>query len=191
MKLSFSSITTALLIGFALLMYFSPTAKGLVIQGLMKIGLFQPDIKENKRAEDINALTPAIVFKDSAENSVNLSDLKGKVVFINFWATWCPPCRAEMPSIEHLYQQFKNDNDVVFLMVDVDNNYINAKKFMDRKNYTLPVYTMGSSVPKNLMSGTIPTTLILDKKGQLVFKQEGATDFTNKDIQNYLKTLSK
>lgn len=191
MKLSFSNITTALLIAFALLMYFSPTAKGLVIRGLMKIGLFQPDIKEKRQPEEVDALTSATVFKDASGNNINLSDLKGKVVFINFWATWCPPCRAEMPSIESLYQKLKGNKNIVFLMVDVDNDYISAKKFMDRNNYTLPVYTPGSAIPKNLMSGTIPSTLILDKKGRLVFKHEGAADFTNENIHDYLSDLSK
>lgn len=190
-KFSLSNITTVFLVIFAAVVIFSPSAKGLLIQGLMKIGLFQPDIKQTDDSEHSNSTVSDIFFKDGKENIISLSDLKGKVVFINFWATWCPPCRAEMPSIESLYQKVKDNKNIVFLMVDVDNDYAKAKKYMDRKKLTLPVYTPASAIPETLMSGTIPTTLILDKKGQLVFKHEGAGDFTNQKVMDFLQQLSK
>ena len=161
-KFSLSNITTVFLVIFAAVVIFSPSAKGLLIQGLMQIGLFQPDIKQTDKSEHSNSPVSDIFFKDGKENIISLSELKGKVVFINFWATWCPPCRAEMPSIESLYQKVKDNKNIVFLMVDVDNDYAKAKKYMDRKNLTLPVYTPASAIPQALMSGTIPTTLILE-----------------------------
>lgn len=191
MKFTFSNITTGFLVIFGLLMFFSPTAKGLVIQGLMEIGFFQPDIKEDKAIESLPDPTAGIFFKDGAENTISLTELKGKVVFINFWATWCPPCRAEMPSIEYLYQKLKDNKNIVFMMVDVDNDYKKAKKYMDRKKLSLPVYTPASSIPENLMNGSIPTTLLFDKQGRLVFKHEGAGDFSNQKVINYLQELSK
>lgn len=76
-------------------------------------------------------------------------------------------------------------------MVDVDNDYKKAKKYMDRKKFSLPVYTPASSIPENLLSGAIPTTLIFDKQGELVFKHEGAGDFSSKKVIDYLQKLSE
>lgn len=189
-KLSISNISTALLVIFALLLFFSPDAKGLLIQALMNVGLFQPDVEEERASENLLSTPSGIQFKDGSGNITNLSDLKGKVVFINFWATWCPPCRAEMPSIETLYQQ-SQDKNIVFLMVDVDDDYKKSKKFIDKKKFTLPVFTPASSIPKSMLSGSIPTTIILNKKGQVVFQHEGAADYTNKQVVNLLDKLSK
>ena len=189
-KTTFTDVISILFIFFALAVAFHPAAKGLAIQGLMKIGLFQPEIKKQGTPKDVRKLTAGISFKDAANNTVNLSELNGKVVFINFWATWCPPCRAEMPSIETLYQKLKDNENIVFLMVDVDNDYHKAKKYMDEMGFSLPVYTPASEIPKELMSGTIPTTLILNKNGQLVFSHEGAGNFGGKKMMDFLTGLS-
>lgn len=190
-KLSFSNISTLALALFGLLMFFSPETKGLVINGLMKVGLFQADVKgTNKPPHSVDAL-PTLTFKDSNSREVSIASLKGKVLLVNFWATWCPPCRAEMPSIETLYQKFKGNDQVAFLMVDVDGNYKTAKKFMDKKNYSLPVFTPASSIPESLMSGSIPTTLIINKKGELVYRHEGAADFGSEKVIEYFKALLK
>ena len=189
-KTTFTDVISILFIFFALAVAFHPAAKGLAIQGLMKIGLFQPEIKKQGTPKDVRKLTAGISFKDAANNTVNLSELSGKVVFINFWATWCPPCRAEMPSIETLYQKLKDNENIVFLMVDVDNDYHKAKKYMDEMGFSLPVYTPASEIPKELMSGTIPTTLILNKNGQLVFSHEGAGNFGGKKMMDFLTGLS-
>ena len=190
-KLSFSNISTLALALFGLLMFFSPETKGLVINGLMKVGLFQADVKgTNKPPHSVDAL-PTLTFKDSNSREVSIASLKGKVLLVNFWATWCPPCRAEMPSIETLYQKFKGNDQVAFLMVDVDGNYKTAKKFMDKKNYSLPVFTPASSIRESLMSGSIPTTLIINKKGELVYRHEGAADFGSEKVIEYFNALLK
>ena len=75
-------------------------------------------------------------------------------------------------------------------MVDVDNDYHKAKKYMDEMGFSLPVYTPASEIPKELMSGTIPTTLILNKNGQLVFSHEGAGNFGGKKMMDFLTGLS-
>ena len=131
-----------------------------------------------------------ILFRDSAKKVVSLAELKGKVVFLNFWATWCPPCRAEMKSINELHAKFINNKNLVFLMVDADSDYKKAKKYMDRKKYSLPIYEPASSIPDFIFSGSLPTTIILDKKGNIVFNQQGAVDFSNPRIFAFLNSLS-
>lgn len=130
-----------------------------------------------------------ISFKDENGKIVSLSSLKGKVVFINFWATWCPPCIHEMPSINDLKKSFEGNGNIVFLMVDVDNKIAQSTAFMTKNNYDLPVYTPASDIPSDFLAGAIPTTVILDKSGEMVGRLEGGRDYTDPQLINALKAL--
>lgn len=90
---------------FALLIFFvfSTDAKSWVLRQLVLVGLFNAKIE--KEPSSRNA-APSFSYVDVNDQQVSTADLKGKVVFINFWATWCPPCRAEMPSLNVLYNEF-------------------------------------------------------------------------------------
>lgn len=130
-----------------------------------------------------------VVFKDKDGKTVSLNSLKGKVVFINFWATWCPPCIHEMPSINKLKQSFKGNDDIVFLMVDVDNKIEKSIAFMQKKKYDLPVYVPAGDIPPDYLGGSIPTTVILDKSGDMIARIEGGRDYTSPDITKALNEL--
>lgn len=119
----------------------------------------------------------SLTVLDENEKEIKVADLKGKVVFINFWATWCPPCIEEMPSIAALKKKFKDNPNIVFLMVDVDNNLAKSKKFMAKQKLDLPVHVPYSQIPSNYLGNSIPTTVILDKKGEIVVRTEGARDY--------------
>jgi thiol-disulfide isomerase/thioredoxin len=190
-----SNLITAILLIFALMMFIKPDFKGYVIQNLMKIGLFQPNVPEGAQGIIADVKHPlkneSILFKSIDGQIIDLNDQTGKVVFINFWATWCPPCIAEMPSIQKLYSNFKDDERVLFLMVDVDNKPEKSQKFMDKRRFDLPVYTPASAIPSDLLGGAIPTTLVINKKGEVVFKHEGTADYSNEEFQNYIKELIK
>lgn len=189
-----SNLITALLVIFMLAMLIKPNFKGYVIQNLMKIGLFQPNVPI---FSDTAASTESIVdsedifFKSVDGQIVNIKDQQGKVVFINFWATWCPPCVAEMPSIQKLYSNFKKDNSVLFLLVDMDNEPERSQKFMDKRKFDLPVYTPASSIPSILFTRSLPTTVVLNKNRKIVFKHEGTADYSNPDFVNYIKELAQ
>ncbi|WP_118196454.1 TlpA family protein disulfide reductase [Albibacterium indicum] len=194
-KLTLSNIFTGIIVIFVLAMLLSPDFKGLMTQNLMKIGLFQPEVPKGPTDElaagiSANSKSEEILFKNPDGEIIELSDQKGKVVFINFWATWCPPCIAEMPSINKLYSEFRDNEKVMFLMVDVDNNRTSSQKFMDKKKFELPVYTPASSIPSSYMSGAIPTTLVLNKYGKVVFKHEGMGDFSNEEFKTFLTKLT-
>lgn len=187
-----SNVINDLLGMLILVVLFIPSAKALMIQGLMKVGLFSPDtsIDYKKGNENIQSESLAGVrFKDAAGKVVDLGDLKGKVIFINFWATWCPPCLAEMPSVNKLYEQFKDDEGVVFIMVDADSDFAKAKKYMDRKGYQMPVYAVASRIPQQLFAGSLPTTVVLDKHGRLSYHEVGAADYGNKKFVDFIKQL--
>lgn len=193
-KISLSNIFTGILVIFVLAMLFSPSFKGVVIQNLMRIGLFQPSIPDGPTEElaagiSANTHNEEILFRNMEDEVIELSDQKGKVVFINFWATWCPPCIAEMPAINRFYSSFKDNDKIVFLMVDVDNDPVKSQKFMDKRKFDLPVYTPASPIPSSYMGGSIPTTLVLNKYGKVVFKHEGMGDFSNEEFKTFVNKL--
>lgn len=183
-----TSMVTALLMIFIGAMLVSPESKG-------RDSLFQASLPDELKGTltggrfVFNGAEDRVLFENKDGEIIHLASLKGKVVFINFWATWCPPCVAEMPSIQKLYSSFKENEDVVFMMLDVDNNRGKSQKFMDRKKYDLPVYTPVSVLPPSYMSGAIPTTLVLNKYGRIVFKHEGMGDFSNVEFKTFIEQL--
>ncbi|MBD3749439.1 MAG: TlpA family protein disulfide reductase [Sphingobacteriales bacterium] len=175
---------------FALLIFFifSTDAKGLVIEGLMKVGFFQPNVTQDL-SKNTNNTSLNVQFTNSEGKVLSLDDLKGKVVFINFWATWCPPCIAEMPTINSFYEKYKGNKNLVVLMVDVDGNFDKSVKFMERRKFNLEVWKPASPIPSNFLNQSIPTTVILDKKGNIAFRHEGGADYENKDFQQFINQL--
>ncbi|KIC90504.1 thioredoxin [Flavihumibacter sp. ZG627] len=164
-----------LLVGFLLLIIFNPGAKSWMLKQLVSIGLFKAEIK--KEGINSNPEKTSFAFTDAAGNSASLEDLKGKVVFINFWATWCPPCVAEMPSLEALYSIFKDDERIVFLFMNEDDDKAKAIKYLQKNSYTMPLSKAAGIVPKEVYSGTLPTTVILNKEGKVVLKKEGLANY--------------
>jgi len=108
-------------------------------------------------------------------DNINLADFSGKVVFVNFWATWCPPCRAEMPAIQNLYAAYKEE--VVFLLV-TNECLTEVQPFFNKYNYDLPVYNSLSKIPIELnTTNSIPATYIINKKGNIVLSKTGAANW--------------
>lgn len=186
-----SNISNVLLIVFLLAMVLIPDVKAWTIRGLMKIGLFQPGIPETsvRSGGSASSLLNGLVFEDQQGNIKDLAVQKDKVVFINFWATWCPPCIAEMPAIQQLYNTFKDDDRVVFVMADMDDNPRKAQAFMEKKGLDLPVYTPASRIPDALYTGTLPTTVILDRSGKLAYRHEGAADYASPKMTAFIRRL--
>lgn len=192
-KVKTSHIITAVLVGIVIILLVSPDTKAWVSRGLMKIGLFKPSLESDSVPIDqpgtVAGASPSVFFKDGTGNRIDAANQVGKVVFVNFWATWCPPCIAEMPSIEKLYQRFKDEERVVFVMVDVDNQYEKSKKFMESKKLGLPVHVPSGAIPAHWLGGAIPTTLILDKQGQIVARHEGMADYSRPEVAEFINEL--
>lgn len=181
-------ITNIALLLIVALILFVPAAKAVVIRGLMSIGLFEPAVET--KVISVGKELKDIKFKNANGQVISLADCKGKVVFLNFWATWCPPCLAEMPAINRFYEQFKNQ-DVIFILVDADGNLTKSQAYLDRKKYKLPIYAMASDVPQNIFKGTLPTTLVLDRKGRISLHGEGAANYSSKQFTNFISELLK
>jgi thiol-disulfide isomerase/thioredoxin len=190
--ITWSNATTFALVLIIIVIVISPQAKAVMLQGLMKVGLFKPPVKNTepeKTANDSTSLAPGLVLKTPDGKSFDIKDQKGKVLFINFWATWCPPCIAEMPSIDEMYARYKNNPKVMILEVDVDNDFSKSVPFMKKYNYQLPVYNMASEPPEGFLSGAIPTTVIIDKRGAVVARHEGGADYADKTFYRYIDGL--
>lgn len=180
------NIINVLLIVFAGLMLFVPSAKALVLTALINIGILSP----KQPVEQPLVLSEAITYRNSKGQNFNLESQKGKVIFINFWATWCPPCIAEMPYIQKLYDQFKTNENVVFITIDADDKLRKAENFLAKRKMDLPVYNITSSIPDYIFDGTLPTTIVIDKQNRIVYRGTGAADYSNKKFVSMMQKLA-
>lgn len=124
-------------------------------------------------------------LKDLQGKEVSLSDFKGKKVFLNFWATWCPPCRQEMPEMEAYYQKIK-DSDVVILAVNLGENKSTVEKFIKDNKYNFPVLLdtdNEAAIDYRIVS--IPTSFFIDETGTIIFKHIGP--MTVEDMEAYIE----
>lgn len=120
--------------------------------------------------------------------NINFNETKGKVVFVNFWATWCPPCIAEMPSIQKIYTNYKDR--VAFIFVS-NEDWNKIDDFYKLKGYSLPTYNILSNIPDQLKSNSIPATFIIDKNGNIVTDKKGPADWNSSKIRTLLDELIK
>src|SRR5690625_250550 len=165
-----------------------PKTRMLLQQGLMKIGLFKPNLEQPKT--DANSNIVASFIKHGEENPVRTDELKGKVVFINCWATWCPPCRAEMPSIQKLYDKMDGNDNIEFIMVEIEGERKKSLKFMEDEKLDLPIYYPYERIPGQWLGGAVPTTIILDKEGNVAARHEGMADYSRKEVVNFITDLT-
>lgn len=115
-----------------------------------------------------SAKAPDFNLKDQYGVIHSLENYKGKVIFLNFWATWCPPCKKEMPDIENIYKEYgENKKDVVILGVNSEKEN-EAKKFLKDKGYTFPtVIDENSEVMRKYFIQAFPTSFVIDKEGNV------------------------
>ncbi len=142
-----------------------------------KVESSQADENDQEQEDKIKA--PDFTVVDTDGNSVMLSDLIGKPIVLNFWASWCPPCKSEMPEFNEVYQDVKDD--IIFMMVDlVDGQRETVDKgsnYVNDEGFTFPVYfdtKQDAAIQYGISS--IPTTIFIDKDGYMVTGMQGAMD---------------
>jgi thiol-disulfide isomerase/thioredoxin len=122
-------------------------------------------------------------------NKVAFSEFENKVVFLNFWATWCPPCTVELPSIRRLYESFKNNGEVAFVVATYEDEKI-VQKFISSHKLRLPVYLHKRNLPTVFESKRgIPITFIIDRNGGIVYEQVGAAKWDDEAVVSFLRSL--
>ena len=136
---------------------------------------------------------PELELKDMDEETVNLKDLKGKTVVVNFWATWCPPCRREMGSLERLHQATK-DKNVEVLAVDIGEDEDSVFAFLGELDpspeFKILLNEDGSLMQSWSVRG-LPTTFIINPKGEIVYRAVGGREFDHPEIIKAVTDLNQ
>ncbi len=144
---------------------------------------------EDMKVSTIDFESNMLQFSDLDNNIFTIQDFKGKNLFINYWATWCNPCLAEMPYMAELYDNYQNQDDLIFL-------YLSREKLDTIKNYipkdeslqNLPIYKIVTDDEFFATSG-IPTTFIINKKGEVVVKDVGSAFWNDESVFKFLDQL--
>lgn len=150
------------------------------------LALFSPSVVDKEDRIQLTDYDWKLV--DEHGNAFDFNDAKGKVVVVNFWATWCPPCIAEMPSLEKLYHQYKDD--VVFLLVSNEDQEV-ISKFKEKNKYEFLVYSSITKNPEIFNTSSIPRTYVIDKQGTIVIDKSGAADWHSDKVKELINSLLK
>lgn len=163
----------------------SATVSDATSSALMKTGVMDVETDAPSSGEQFNY---DFNIKDLQGRSVNFNQFKGKTVFLNLWATWCGPCRAEMPSIQSLYEKV-NKEKVVFVVLDWFEDAKKTSQYIDGKKFSFPVYLVDNDVPPQLNVSSIPTTFIISPSGEIVAKKTGTTNYDTEKFKTFLEEL--
>ena len=168
--------------------YYKTVAIKYVQEIMEKPELSVPD-PEEMEVTTIDFESNMLLFQDLEGNEFSLRNFENKVLFINYWATWCNPCLAEMPSMAELYNQYKENNNIVFLYLskeDADTiiDYIPKDDSLGQ----LPIYKVVTDDDLFSTRG-IPTTFIVNRNGEIVIKDVGSAVWNDQSVVDYLDNL--
>jgi thiol-disulfide isomerase/thioredoxin len=153
---------------------------------ILYTGLFQPDVEESIQHGYLADYDMPLLTINGEHTS--LSEFEGKTIFLNFWATWCPPCIAEMPNIQALYNDLDNE-DIVFVMASLDRDPQKAWDFTNRKEFTFPVYSVIRK-PRVYDTSMVPTTYVISPNGTIVMKHAGMAKYNTYDFKAFLTDIA-
>lgn len=184
MKVFLNKNWSNILFGLFLLLLIIPQTRMPIQVFVQRLISFSPsEVSEKKREVLENYEWP---LKTMELENVNFSKSKGEVIIVNFWATWCPPCVAEMPSFQKLYDDY-GDKVVFYFVTSEEPEKIH--RFMDKNNYDLPVFLQEYAAPEQMQSRVLPTTYVISKKGEIVVNETGVADWNSNKIRKMLDRL--
>jgi thiol-disulfide isomerase/thioredoxin len=182
--------------GFGILASFVLLVGGSMLLGLWMMKTIQSSAPGSKAGETLSAPPfPAtgsvsdftLGLETSDGTPFDAASVRGKTVFLNYWATWCAPCREEMPAIQHLYDRTR-DLGVVFLLVS-DEKPEPVAAYVKKNTFTVPVYRSTKGRPAAYQTEGIPATFILAPNGQVVFRHTGAARWDDDSTIAFLRSL--
>ncbi|KAA5824404.1 TlpA family protein disulfide reductase [Algibacter amylolyticus] len=128
------------------------------------------------------------LLKGENNTNFNFTTTKNKVVLLNFWATWCPPCIAEMPSMQLLYEDYKDKIEFVFV---TNEDFQTTHSFLIKNKFSFSSYKAISKFPEVFNVSSIPRTFLIDKKGNIVIDKTGASNWNSETVRETIDTLLK
>jgi peroxiredoxin len=139
----------------------------------------------------VGATAPDFASKSSTGRNVRLSELRGQVVLINFWASWCSPCRQELPLLSKIYTQYRSAG-FALLAVNVDDNRKDAEGMLQRLDLKFPtLFDGGKSVAKLYGVDTMPATLVIDRDGRVRYVHRGYYEGYERKYEQQVRELLK
>lgn len=177
-KLFYKKYNNLLFLGVIALILFVPSIRMPVQVVLNRLFSFSPSELAEEEQEVLTDWDWELMNHQGERRSFSAS--KGKVVFVNFWATWCPPCVAELPDLQELYNDYKDEVDFYFV---TNESTERVSQFLNKNGYAIPVYYPLSSPPKLLESSALPTSFLFSPKGIMNRKKTGAADWNSADVR--------
>ena len=180
----------AVFVAVMLILRYTGALSGISIltgRALMETGVMDASADEPAVAKKFNY---NFTIKDLDGKLIDVKEFKGRTIFLNLWATWCGPCRMEMPSIQNLYNQVDNEK-IMFIMLSIDQqgDLGKVKSYIKDKEFTFPVYMPASILPNQLQVGMIPTTFVIDPEGRIVASERGAANYDTPEFKALLEKL--
>ena len=163
----------------------------MVLIGLIGCSSIDEENKPDKattlpqKVEQVRSL-PYLSMMDLTGNKINLASFRGKKVLVNLWATWCPPCRREIPSIERLYKESDKEK-AVFVLLSLDENFKAAKEFATSNKLHVPVFYPAEQLPDLFDVDAIPATYIFNEKGELMKEINSMNDYYTSEYIDLFK----
>jgi thiol-disulfide isomerase/thioredoxin len=162
---------------------------GTAQRGLLATGLITPSYEVDE--ESMRDAGTEFYFADESFETKSIALYRGKVVFLNIWASWCPPCIAEMPSIASLYEQVKYDENIEFILVSMDEDFEKAKAFMQSRDLDMPIYHYRGRDREIYSSDLIPTTYVITPDGRIAMEKQGMAKYDSPEFVEFLEKLKE
>ncbi|TAN43163.1 MAG: TlpA family protein disulfide reductase [Nitrospirae bacterium] len=163
-----------------------------VAAGLILLMFLSPDKEGRKKTAEGIAAPALLLAEPLTGRAIPASEFSGKVLFVNFWASWCQPCKEEMPSLEALYREMAHTADFRIVTILYKDSPSSALEYMKSQGFSFPVYVDqdGGSAKKFGVTG-VPETYIVDKNGVLVKKIIGGFDWNAPEVKSFIQSLLK
>lgn len=159
----------------------------LVLAAAVAYSLYANFTKDNKQKVAVGEVAPDFALVDMQGNKHRLSDYRGQGVFLNFWGTWCPPCKKEMPYINNQYHQYK-DKGVQVLSIDINESALAVNQFADRLKLDFPIMIDTNKDVMNVYGiDPLPATFLIDKDGKVVKYHKG--ELTENKIRGFMEKI--
>ena len=187
MKFIRKNLSNILFVLFAVFLFtpYGLPVRAFLIKGITAVTtrVFDMEVDEDEREklEDFNWNLVSM-----SGEGLDFESLEGRVILVNFWATWCPPCVAEMPSMQELYADYGDRVAFVFIARD---EHDRVTEFLTRKNLELPVYYERTAPPVKLATSSLPTTYLIDSEGMIRVEKVGAADWNSKKVRSLLDQM--